>query len=568
MSTCADIVTKQLKAMGVEDFFLFTGGDHALWVSFKRAGIRQRLARSEDAAVYMADAYARLTRKPAFVYGQYGPGAANVAGSLAEPWWSSSPVVAMTSSMRRPHRNRMEYQELDQVPLFASVTKWQAEAGLPQDIPHLLRAAAVHALVGRPGPVYVGIPNDLTGAAYDGDEAVSAPLRDAPMRFPLHRPLPDPDAVERAAELLAAAERPLILAGNGVHASGAEQALTRLAERTGVPVATSLSGKGSIPESHALSAGPVGRYSRKYANQTVRDADLILAIGCRLSGLVTDSYRLVSPGCKIVQVDVDATGIGFNYPVDVGIQADVGRFLEAFDAALEEGRRVQGRADARAAWAQGIASEADGWRARFHQSPDTGESGAMRPEKLLEALQEAAPDDALLLADTGYAAAWVGALYEVPRAGTGFLRSDGSLGWAFPAALGAQLAAPERAVISVVGDGGFGYHVGELETAVRMGLPAVTIILNNQSLAFEYHIQSMLYDEPVHEVDDFADIDHAEIARSFGAQGLRATNIDELRGALRKALAERSVPTVIDAVIDKLAIAPVTRYDAIRERAL
>jgi acetolactate synthase-1/2/3 large subunit len=567
MATCADVIAEELKAFGATQFFLFTGGDHALWLSFKRAGIQQVLARSEHGAVYMADAYARVTRGPAFVYGQYGPGAANVAGSLAEPFWSSSPVVVLASSMRRTHRYRLEYQELDQIPLFAAVTKWQAEAAIPEQIPHLLRAGVTRALEGAPGPVYVGIPNDLTGAEYQGASAASiAHGHTGRLTCPLYRPRASADEVRRALEILSTAARPLILAGMGVHLSSAHSELQRVVEAMGIPVVTSLSGKGAVGEGQPYAAGVVGRYSRKYANHSMKEADVLLAIGTSLGGLVTDSYRLVAETCKVIHVDIEPKHIGHNFRTELGVQADAKTFLEDLLAQSGETGDLHRRAEDRARWRSRVIEKKREWTEQFRKV-SANETRPIAPEALISALQEELPADSLVLADTGYAAAWAGALYEVRDPGQGFIRSDGSLGWAMPAALGAQIAQPARTIIGLIGDGGFGYNVGELETAVRLRLPAIVIVLNNGSLAFEYHIQEMLYGEAVREVDDFADVDYAQVARAFGADGIRVETVPEARRAVRKALASER-PVVIDAIIDKAAIAPVTRYDAIRERPL
>lgn len=564
MSLVADVITQELVAQDVHHFFLLTGGDHQLFVALKRAGIHQILARSEDAAVYMADAYARLKQSATWVYGQYGPGAANIAGSLAEPLWSSSPVIALTSSMRRQHRYRLEYQELDQTPLFTSVTKWQAEVSMPEQVPHLLRAAVLHALTGTPGPVYIGLPNDLTGAPIDKTLVPDPVRKHSALQFPLFRPEPPADSVDRAMRLLRKAQRPMVLVGNGVHASTAYEPLLRLVETLNIPVVTSASGKGVIPEDHALSAGVAGRYSRRYTNECLVEADVILAVGSRLGGLVTDSYRLITPGCTVIQIDINQEVIGHNFPVEVGIAADARAALSQLaEAAADDRSKPETQ---REQWVQHVTALRKDWHRRFAERASRSTS-PMQPESLVKVLQQVVPPDGLVIADTGYASAWVSALYEVRRAGKGLLRSDGSLGWAFPAALGAKLAVPDRPVIAVTGDGGFGYHIGELETAIRLRLPVVVIVLNNQSLAFEHHLQQLLYGEPVSEVDDFVDVDHAAVARAYGAEGYRVKTADEFREALQRALvAERVV--IIDALIDKQAIAPVTRYDAIRTREL
>lgn len=563
-TTTAWRVAEELKRLGIEHLFLMTGRDNALWIALEAVGIRHVLARSEPAAVYMADAYARIRNAPAFTYGAYGPGAANVAGALAEPYWSSSPVIALVSAMRRSERFRREYQELDQVPLFSSVTKWAVEASSSAHVSRLVREAVRQSLSGTPGPVYLGIPGDIFEEEVgDGLVADGGP---GPMRLPLTRPAPSGADVEAVVDALTTAERPIILAGNGVHHSGAHQALTRVAERIGVPVVTSSAGKGSIAETHEMALGTVGRYSRKYANAALRNADVILAIGTQLGGLVTDSYRLIAPGAKLIHVTVDDNAIGLNFPTHLGIVADARTFLESLtDACQRRGVRASAAASASAS---GLAAERQAWRQRRAElASRDGTNGPMRPEAVMAAIDDQMADDAILLADTGYSAAWAGALADVRIAGRSFLRADGSLGWSFPAALGAQLATPEREVICIIGDGGFGYHLSEIETALRLGLPVVAVILNNGTLAFEAHVQTHLYGHVVPEVNDFRDVDYGGVARAFGAQGFRVTNAAEMRQALAIGL-ERRAPTIIDAIIDREAMAPVTRYDRVREREL
>jgi acetolactate synthase-1/2/3 large subunit len=564
-TTAAAAVALELRALGVEHFFLMTGRDNKLWIALQAAGIRQVLTRTESAAVYMADAYGRLLGRPAFVYGAYGPGAANVAGAMAEPFWSGSPVVALTSAMRRADRSRKEYQELDQPALFSSVTKWGVEASVPTQVPRLVREAARHALSGASGPVYLGIPSDLFEMDIPG---YREPAKlDRPIDLPLARPAPTQADVEAVLEILTCAGRPIILAGNGIHQSGAYDALRMVAERLGIPVVTSSAGKGSIAETHELALGSVGRYSRNYANAALREADVILAIGTQLGGLVTDSYRLIGPDTQLVHVNVDPDVIGLNFPTRLGLVADARTFL---DALLNASDRLAAQPSAASVdHLADLARERAGWRERRARvaGQDGSDGRPMRPEAVMAEVEAQMASDAVLVADTGYAAAWAGALAEVRTAGRNFLRADGSLGWAFPASLGAQLAAPDRQVICITGDGGFGYHIGDLETAVRLQLPVVVIVLNNQTLAFEAHVQNLLYGQVVPEVNDFVDVDYGLVARAFGARGVRVTNAAEFRLALAEGL-ERRGPMVIDAMIDREAIAPVTRYDKVRVREL
>ena len=529
------------------------------------AGIRQVLARSEAAAVYMADGYARMTGRPTFVYGGYGPGAANVAGALAEPFWSSSPVIGMASTMVREQRYRRGYQELDQLEVFAAMTKWGVEASIAKQVPRFVREAARHAISGTPGPVYVGIPSDLFEEEVPDYQEPSP--RELPLALPLARPAPSDSEVDAVLQALVGASRPIILAGNGIHQSAAYEPLRQVAERLRVPVATSLAGKGSIAESHELALGAVGAYSRNYANAALRDADLVLAIGTQLGSLVTNNYQLINPQSDLIHVTIDPDAIGQNFPTRLGLVTDACTFLLAVLRACDRSQAEPSAASP--AYLANLSDARLGWRERRASlaAQDGMDGGPMRPEAVIAALDEQIADDAILVADTGYAAAWVGALAEVKAAGRHYLRADGSLGWGFPGALGAQLAAPDRQVVCVTGDGGFGYHIGELESALRLELPVVVVVLNNRTLAFEAQVQTLIHGELIPEVNDFCDVDYGQVARAFGARGARATNVAELREALAEGLQRRG-PMVIDAIIDREAVAPVTRYDKVRSREL
>ena len=564
-TTAASAIAHELQALGVEHFFLMTGRDNQLWIALESLGIRQVLARSEASAVYMADGYARLRGRPTFAYGPYGPGAANVAGALAEPFWAGSPVVALVSAMRRVERYRREYQELEQPALFASVTKWGVEASVTSHIPRFVREAARHAVVGAPGPVYLGIPNDLFEEEMPSYQGPAA--HDQPLEMPLARPAPSAAEADEVVRALSAASRPIILAGAGIHQSGAYDALRRFAERLAIPIATSNSGKGSIAETHDLALGSVGRYSRNYANTALKDADVILAVGTALGGMVTDSYRLIGPDVEIYHVNVDPEVLSMNFATKLGLVADARAFLEA---ALDACERQEAFASVDAlTHASNLARERSEWRERRAElaARNGNDGGPMRPEALMAVLDDQIASDAVLVADTGYSSAWAGAIAEMKSAGRNFIRADGSLGWAFPGALGAQLAAPDKQVICITGDGGFGYHIGDIETAIRQQLPVIVVILNNQTLAFEEHVQTLLYGKVVPEVNEFVDVDYGLIARAFGANGFRVTNADDFSRALAVGL-ERRAPTIIDAVIDRQSIAPVTRYDRVRIREL
>jgi len=547
----AHAIAQALKDNGVDRLFLVTGGDLWLWHALRDYGIEMHLVRSEAASVVMADAYARTTGRPAAVYGQWGPGATNVAGALADAWWARSPVVAITSTVSTAVEHKYEYQEIDQPPMFTSVTKWQARITRPDRAGELVARAVAIAAAGSPGPVHVDVPSDLLGEEVE--------LRDSYAHtYTTAAPAPSPEAVSAIVERLRGAQRPLILAGNGVLLARGAAELTELAERTGVPVMTSMGGKGAIAESHPLAIGVVGRYSRKVCNELAKEADLVLAIGTDLGALVTDSYRVPGPDADIVQVDLSAERLGASMPVSLAVVADARETARALTAAIAEQPMDELHAD----WRDEVAQRVAAWNERFAAVAAEPAQGHVRPEAVAQILHELADPADVVVADTGFMGAWAGVLYPVRTPGRSFLRAAGTLGWAFPSVLGAQLAiGDERRAIAIVGDGGFGYNVGDLESAVRMGIPAITLVLNNCALAYEVIGFEYIFDgDVVDEVCDFIDVDHGQIARDYGAYGARVDNPEDLRTALREALAERR-PAVIDVIVSKSRFAPVTTFD-------
>lgn len=557
----AAAIAQALVDHGVDRVFFMTGGDFGLWRALDNVGIGLCLVRSEAASVVMADAYARMSGRAAVVYGQWGPGAANVAGALADAWWAGSPVLALTSTVPTTSEYRFEYQELDQAPMFAPVTKWQGRVNRGDRAAELVTQALRIAESGAPGPVHLDVPSDVIRDPI-GRETVP---RSAP-RPAVGRPAPDAQAVRQVVDLIAAAERPVIVAGGGVLASDAADDLVALAEVLGAPVATTMGGKGSIAEDHPLSLGVAGRYARLVSNDVLRRADLTIAIGTDLGGLATDTYRLPTPGTQVVQVDIEPRRIGRTIDITLGIAADAGATCRALtEQAHASGLRVPG------AWTHEVTAQRDAWLAKLQQIAAEPADGHVRPEAIATVLREVAAPHDVVVADTGFTGAWAGALFPVHTAGRTFARAAGTLGWAFPAVLGAQLARPEARAFALVGDGGFGYNVGDIESAVRLRIPAITIIMNNACLAYEYVSFEMAHrigwGHIVDAVCDFDDVDFAAVARSFGAFGARVTSADELRSALRAALAQ-DLPAFIDVVVSKTRFAPVTSYDMIVSRDL
>src|SRR5919201_1899204 len=411
MPRVAQTIAQTLKAYGTEYFFFVTGGDQDLWIALDDAGIRLINCRSEKAATYMADGYARISGKPGFVYGQYGPGVSNVAAGLADPYWAMSPVISLTSSTRTTSRDRYEYQELDQLPMNAPVTRWNRAVVRPERAAEMVRAAIRAATGSPPGPAHLEIPADMLRADIDP--------------VPIYKDAPFVQA---------------------------------LADMLSIPVATSMGGKGSIREDHDLALGVIGRYSRKVANDVVREADLALVVGCRLGGLVSDSYTVPSAQARILHIDVDTNVLGTTYREEISVQADAKLVLQAL---IEEvGRR--GIRRTRTVWAQQAHERVKAWTEQVQRAAKRPPEQPIHPAAVMLALRAALAPTDIVVADTGYMGAWTGALYPVTAPGRTYMRAAGSLGWAFPAALGAAVAAADRRAVCVSGDGGIGYHLGEV----------------------------------------------------------------------------------------------------------
>ena len=557
MATVAGIVAETLVKYETEYFFCFMGGDHELWYALHDAGIRIINCRSEPGAVYMADGYARVSGKPGFVYGQRGPGVANVAGAMADPLWAGSPLISLTSSIGMPSRDRYEYQELDGLKMHAAVAGWNKTISVPERAAAMVRAAIRVATGPAPAPVHLEIPAEMFGADVGSETA----YREENLGKVTSRRIPPPSgAMQAVIDELRKASRPLIVAGKGVVISEAWDELTRFAETLSVPVATSLGGKGAISEDHDLAVGTIGRNSRKVGNDTVREADLILAIGTRLGGLATHRWTLPFDKKPLIQIDTNHEILGHNYRAILTILADAKLALTSGLAAIESGRLSRERTP----WAKQVAANVGTWRRDAKSMAEEKLEEGIHPAEVIACLREIMGPDDLVGADTGAIGSWVGSLFPV-KAGKTMVRANGSLGWVVPGVMGAALARPNHRAVAVSGDGGILYHIGELETALRCNIPAVVVVLNNSCLASEYHTEKRLKGgRVVSEVLDFNDTDFAAIAKAFGAHGTRVDDSKDLKDAVSSALAS-NMPALVDVVVSKEAVAPSAGQDRTRK---
>lgn len=513
-----------------------------------RLGVTAVMTHGEKAAAYMADGFARISRRPGVCMAQT-IGAANLAAGLRDAHLACSPLIAISGGRLPDTKHRGVYQEIDDMPLFEPLCKSTAEIDSPQRLPDLLRQAFRTATTGRPGPVYLQIGGNM-GQAIEGLADLEPDFEKQFGQFPAFRPACDQDAIEKTAGLLAEAERPIIVAGGGVTASGAQAEVVELVRKLSIPLATALNAKGTIAENDPLSVGVVGLYSRECANRAVDEADLVFFIGSQTGGQVTNSWRIPRNGTRVVQLDIDGNELGRNYPNAASLCGDAKIILRDLLDAVEA---REGRAD----WTARIAELKAEWYETYEPVRNSDET-PMRPERVCKEIQEWLPGDAILVSDTGHSGIWTGTHIELRQPGQQYIRAAGSLGWGLPAAMGAKCAAPNRAVLCFTGDGGFYYHMAELETAVRYGINVVVAINNNCSLNQELEIFADAYggrQDTGLEMWQFSNANFARIAEAMGCLGLRVESPDEIKPALEEAV-ESGRPAVIDIVTDINALAP------------
>lgn len=539
-----------LASAGVRDVFFIDSVLRRTLIALEGVGIRRHLAHTEKGVVYMADGYARVAGTPALCFAQ-SVGAANMAAALQDAYLARVPVLAMTGRKPAGMAHANAYQEVPHGPLFAPVTKFSADVPRAEDMPRLLRAALRAATTGTPRPAHLDL-GGLSAEIFElGRIAEPAMLSQELLRLPPHRPVADADEIAAAATVLLAARRLVIVAGDAALQSGAGDEVLALAELLGAPVATTLGARALIPTRHRLCVGEAGSYAAPPANQVVHAAECVLFVGCDTGDQVTHGWRIPAAGTRIVQVELDPEEIGRNYAGTLGGCGDPKMTLAALRAAI-------GPAAARTEFADWAAGLMEAWRAAM--APARGsEASPIRVERLCAEIERALPADGILVADTGYSGIWTGTCVELSR-GQQFLRAAGSLGWSFPAALGAKLAAGERKVICFSGDGTFYYHLAELETARRRGIATVTVINNNSGFGQGWPgLLRMQGNTPGHpeELLRFGPTDFAAVARSFGVEGIRVTEPGEIAPALARALS-MDAPVVVDVVtdIDQRAPAP------------
>jgi acetolactate synthase-1/2/3 large subunit len=517
----------------------------------RRTDIKRLHVHGEKAAAYMADGYARASGKPG-ICGAQVIGALNLAAGLRDAWLAHSPVIAITGGRDPKTKFRKVYQEVDDVPAFEPVTKFNATVDDVARLPDMIRQAFRTAVTGCPGPVHLQFRGNE--GQLDADEAEMEPLCEPQYaRVPAFRPAPEASSVQAALKILQDAARPVIVAGGGVRASGAAAELVALAEALQIPVATSLNGKDSIPGNHSLSVGVVGTYSRESANRVVNAADLVCFIGTETGGMTTHFWAVPKIGTPAIQIDIDPEALGRNYPLAACVNGDA-KVTLAMMLKLAD----RGSSGKRKAWigeSQQLCAE---WRHKYKSALESDDV-PIRPERLCHDLSRHVPDDAIVVVDTGHAGMWMGGMFDLSSPRQSYIRSAGHLGWAFPAGLGAKCACPERPVVTFTGDAGFWYHIAEVETAARWNINAVTVVNNNgggnQSKRGFDRVYGGTQTDKAREMWTFSKMNFARLAEDMGALGIRVEHPSAFPSALAQALAANR-PAVIDVVTNIEALAP------------
>lgn len=512
----------------------------------RRDRIEHIMTRDERSASFMADAYARASGRLGICEGPSGGGATYILPGVAEAQGSAIPLLCMTTDTPVSQHQRGVLTELDQEALFRPVTKWNTRINSSATVAEMTRRAIRMATVGRPGAVHLSLPTDALEGETDDRSIYGIPELS---HVPVVRTRPDPELVERAAQLIEQATRPVIVAGGGVVTGQAWDELTRFAETLNIPVATSINGKGSIAETSPVSIGIVGgNGARAYTNDVVSAADLIVYIGSRTDSTTTHHWsvpKLAEPPA-VIQIDVEPFEIGNNYQLAVPLAGDAGLTLidlfDAIDDPAAVGMRNRARID-------GLVAIADRyWEDVRQQARQT--SIPIKPQVVVAALRALLSDDTLIVADPGTPTPYLGAQYQLRRPGRATIipRAHGGLGYAIPAVVGAAKARPDAPVVGFTADGSFGMSCGELETITRLNLPIVLVHANNSSFGWIKELQHLYHDDNYFSVD-FDAVDYAGIARGFGFQAIQITEPEQVEPALAKALADGR-PWFIDVVTE------------------
>lgn len=493
------------------------------------------LARHEQGAAHMADGYARVLNKVGVCIATSGPGATNVVTGVATAQIDSSPVVAFTGQVNRDVIGTDAFQECDIIGVSASVTKYNMQVREPSEIPEAVKKAFYIANTGRKGSVLVDIPKDCTTLSGDMDFNPEIKFRGYVTD---HTPLPQ--ELDWAAQILAKAERPIIMAGGGVIAAGATNELVALSEALLAPTANTLMGKGAFPNDHPLNLGLCGMHGTQASNSLVPNADVLLVVGSRFSDRTTAKIADFNPNGKIIHIDIDRSEIDKNVESMTRVVGDAKLALAGLLVRVKALKQQPNPA-----WSKRLDEFQCDWSTEADKF-----NGYLRAPKIIRALRDELPRDAIVTTEVGQNQMWAALHYDayLPRT---FHTSGGlgTMGWGFPAAIGAKAAKPGVPVVDIAGDGSFGMTENNLATAVEEELPVIVVVLNNNVLGMVAQWQRLFYDRRYSAVKLKGNPDFVKLADAYGAEGVRVETLDGFRREVKRAM-KADVPTVIDVPID------------------
>lgn len=528
----AEILLKSIEAEGVDTIFGYPGGQALpIYDALYDSGIRHILARHEQGVAHAADGYARATGRPGVCLATSGPGATNLVTGLANAYMDSVPMVAITGQVTRAALGKDSFQEADITGITMPITKHNFLVQDPAELAMTVKEAFYIATTGRPGPVLIDIPSDVSLSLIDYEPP-------GEINLPGYKPAPDIDVkqVIKAAEAIADAKRPLIYAGGGVVISGAHGELLRLAEMLAAPVTCTLMGLGGFPGTHPLSLGMLGMHGTKYANFAVCECDLLIAVGARFDNRVTGKLETFAPNAKVIHIDIDPAEIGKNVKVHIPIEGDVkmvlGRLLEVLRPNLKD------------AWRDKI----EAWKKEYPLK--YCDRGNIKPQYVIQEIFNLTKGDARITTEVGQHQMWTAQYYNFTKPRS-FITSGGlgTMGFGLPAAIGVQVGCPDEVVFDIAGDGSIQMNIQELCTAVNYDLPVNVAILNNGYLGLVRQWQEMFYNRRYSQ-SELLNPDFVKLAEAYGAMGIRVTRKEEVVPALKQAIQSKK-PVMIDIIIDR-----------------
>ncbi|ERM91268.1 biosynthetic-type acetolactate synthase large subunit [Caldanaerobacter subterraneus] len=528
----SQVVIEVLKEMGVDTVFGIPGGAVIpIYDALYDSDIRHILATHEQMAAHMADGYARATGKVGVCIATSGPGATNLVTGIANAYMDSVPVVAITGQVPTYLIGKDAFQEVDITGITMPITKHNFVVKSPEKLADTLREAFAIAKSGRPGPVLVDIPKDIQNAEIEYERKGEIEYKNG------IKEIISEESLSKAVELILESKKPVIFAGGGVIWGETCGELLEFAEKTNIPVATSLMGLGCFPEDHPLSLGLIGMHGSRFANLAVYHSDLVIAVGTRFSDRVAGKAGGLAPKAKFIHIDIDAAEIGKNVEVDVGIVGKIKKVLKLLADRVPSMERRE--------WLEEVE------KLRVKHGLRYKKDDMLRPQWIVEKIQELSNDDLIIATEVGQNQMWAAQFYKFKKPRT-FVTSGGlgAMGFGLPASIGAQVGRPDKRVVNIAGDGSLRMNIHALETVAFYNIPVIIVLLNNQALGMVRQWQYLFNEKRFSQTDLNPHLNFAKIATDFGVEGIRVTTKEDFEKAFKKAYSEKK-PFMIECIIDK-----------------